>query len=139
MTDLRLDTVEGCIAELTSCNREVAEFADRWARDAGALKRLEKRWDRLWKTALRTTTGRNADERAATAFVAAEEGFRSVEGLDDDEPGISERIEDLVGSVTEHRTRFEAISRRSSNVQSIMKLRREEQALDRYTPREVGR
>lgn len=135
MADPRLDTVEGCVAELTSCNREVAEFAHEWASDAGELKMLEKRYERLYRAAMRGTKGSNADERAATAHAAVEALDEERRGEDD--PAIAERIEELVGRVEEHRRLFDTIERRSSNAQSIMRMRREEGRLDPFVPRDM--
>lgn len=115
MSDPRLDTIPGCVAELSECNREVASFAHEWARKAGELKQAEKRYQRLYKAAMRGTRGGNADERAATAHAAVEEV----------DPGLSELIESLVGVVEEHKTLFATIERRSGNTQSILRLHRE--------------
>jgi hypothetical protein len=136
MTDPRFDTIEGCVNELTECNRAIAGIAHEWAHDAGELKRLEKSYGRLYKEALRVTQGANADERAALAHATAEEVYRSAHELSEDEPGLSEQIENLVGRVEANKTLFATIERRSSNVQSIIRMRREEARLDPYVPRE---
>ena len=127
MTDVRLDNPGGCVAELTECNQEVAEFCHDWAADAGRLKTLEHRYKRLRTAAMRGTSGANADERAATAEVAIEEVA----------PGLAEEIEELIGKVAEYRTRFEAIERRSSNAQSILKAHREAGKVEEFVPREA--
>lgn len=122
MTDVRLDTIPGCTTELTTCNQEVATFAHDWAREAGELKLKEKRYARLFKEAMRGTTGKNADERAATAQVA-------VEVVD---PGLAEEIEGLIGNVESHKTLFKTIERRSGNAQSILASHREAQKTEDY-------
>lgn len=127
MTDVRLDTIPGCIAELTSCNSEVAGFAHRWAEDAGNLKQAEKRYERLYRAAMRGTSGANADERQATAHAA----------VDEVDEGLAERIEGLVGSVEQHKRLFETIERRSSNAQSILSAHRRAAELDGFVPREA--
>ncbi len=127
VSEVRLDTPQGCVAELTECNREVAEFAFKWADDAGELKTLQKRYDRLYKSAMRGTTGANADERAATASAAVEQI----------EEGLTERIENLIGSVETYRKKFDTIERRSSNAQSILKAHREGTKIEQYVPEEA--
>jgi predicted CopG family antitoxin len=134
VADPKLDTIEGCIAELTDCNRTVAEISADYPQAAGKLKMLEKRYDRLYKTAMRTTTGKNADERQATAHVAAEETYRTLYEVPEGEPGISELIEALIGRVEEYKRTMEVVDRRSGNVQSILKARREQQGLEQYVP-----
>lgn len=125
MADPRLDTVAGCIAELTECNREIATFAHEWSANAGQLKAKEKRYDRLYKAALRGTDGRNADERTATAHAAVEEVA----------PGLAEEIENLIGKVEEHKRLFETIERRSSNAQSILSAHRDSMKTEQFVPR----
>jgi exonuclease VII large subunit len=124
-SDERLDTPAGCVAELAECNREIAKFDHQWSRAAGELKRLSKRYERLYKVALRATTGKNADERTATAHAA-------VEAADE---GISERMEGLVEIVEFSKTRFAALERRSSNAQSILSSHREAAKMDQYVAR----
>jgi hypothetical protein len=122
VSDVRLDSIPGCIAELTTCNREVAEFAHEWAEHAGELKQKEKLYDRLFKAAMRGTNGRNADERAATAQAA----------IENEAPGLAEEIEDLIGSVETHKTLFKTIDRRAGNAQSILSAHREAQKTEDY-------
>lgn len=122
--DVRLDTPVGCMRELATCNKELSEFAHEWARDAGELKRLEKRYERLYRSALRGTHGKNADERQATAHAA-------VEAV---EEGLAERIEDFVGRVEDFKTRYKAIDRRSENVRSILSSHKEYKKLEDFTP-----
>ncbi len=123
-----LSSIPGCIQELTDCNIEVAQFAHVWANDSGELKRLERRYQRLYQAAMRGTNGRNAEERQATAHAA-------VEAMDE---GLAERIEGLVGSVETNKRLFETIERRASNAQSILALHRKSADLDPYTPREFS-
>ena len=125
MDDQRLDTPAGCVSELAECNREIAKFDHQWAKAAGELKTLEKRYDRLYKSALRGTQGANADERTATAHAA-------VEAADE---GISERIEELVGTVEYCKRYFGSLERRSSNAQSILSHHREAAKMDHYVAR----
>jgi hypothetical protein len=122
MSDIRLDNVGGCIAELVACNSEVAEFSHAWSADAGELKMLEKRYERLYRSAMRGTQGKNADERSATAHAAVEAT----------EEGISERIENLIGNVEACKRRFEAVERRSSNAQSILAAHRDAMRTEGY-------
>jgi hypothetical protein len=127
MADLRLDTVAGCIAELTDCNREVAQFAHTWAANAGKLKAAQAKYQRLYRAAMRGTSGRNADERAAVADAAVEEVA----------PGLAEQIEELIGSVETCKRHFDTIERRSSNAQSILSAHREQARMDAYVPPEM--
>jgi hypothetical protein len=122
VSDVNLDSIPGCIAELTDCNREVAIFAHQWATDAGELKLREKRYERLYKAAMRGTQGRNADERSATAQAAVEQV----------EPGLAEVIEELTGKVEEHKTLFKTIERRAGNAQSILSAHKEAQKTESY-------
>jgi maltooligosyltrehalose synthase len=133
---IRLDTPQGCVAELTTCNVEVAGFAHTWAQAAGELKTLEAREKRLYKAALHGTSGRNADERAAQAQVAVEAAYAE---RFPENPPLYERIEELVGIVARYRTSFEAIERRASNAQSILKAHREGAKTEDYVPREAVR
>lgn len=137
--NVRLDTPQGCIRELTDCNSEVAGFFHDWAADAGRLKKLEKRYQRLYREALRTTRGKNAEERTGIAHAAAELSYYSLAGLDEGEPGLSEQIENLIGRVEEYKTRFAAIERRSTNAQSILTAHREAAKLDGFIPAEAAR
>lgn len=121
-TDSRYDTTAGCVAELAEMNAEVQGFAHEWARDAGELKRLERRHQRLYQAAMRGTTGKNAEERQATANAA-------VEAMDE---GLAERIEELVGQVEQHKRLFESIERRSSNAQSILAFHRKAADLEGF-------
>ena len=129
MSDPNLDSIGGCITELTECNRTVAEFAPEWSQKAGELKAAEKRYERLYKAAMRGNTGANADERAATAQAAVEEV----------EPGLAEKIENLIGTVEQHKRHFETIDRRSSNAQSILSMHRRSANLEDFVPREALR
>ncbi len=112
--------------ELTECNREVAAMHE-WPKQAGELAMLEKRYDRMFKAALRTTEGANADIRKATAHAAVEAAHHEAFKF-----SISERIEELTGDVVTGQRTMDMIGRRSGNVQSILKARRDERGLDRY-------
>jgi hypothetical protein len=120
-----LDSPAALIAELTNCNQEIGEFEVAWAQAAGLLKAKEKRFERLYKSGLRGTTGRNAEERQATAHAAVEEVA----------PGLAEELEGLVGEVEEYKTRFKAIDRRSNNAQSLLSLHKEAARLESFVPR----
>jgi hypothetical protein len=120
MTDVRLDSMVGCQRELAACNQELAEFAPDWAQKTGELKELEKRYQRLYQAGMRNTTGKNAEERQATAHAAVERV----------EPGLAERIEKLVGEVESFKTRHKAIDRRSDNVRSILSAHKEAHKLE---------
>jgi hypothetical protein len=126
-----LDSIPGCIEELSACNKEVAEFGYQWAKDAGELKRSEKLYERLWRAAMRGTEGKNADERSATAAAAVE----SLEAG----AGLAEKIEDLVGKVETHKTRFKAIERRAGNVQSILAMYRMDRSLEKFVSAPGGK
>ncbi len=128
MTDVRLDTIPGCVKELTECNRETAEFAHEWAQQAGELKMLEERYKRLKVSALRGTKGKNADERAVVAQVAIEQVA----------PNLLDDIEGLVGKVETHKVLFKTIERRASNVQSILALHREARRTEDYVVAQRG-
>lgn len=130
----RLDTLEGCAQELSTCNQEVAEMAPDWAAKAGTLKMLEQRYKRMFKEAMRGTKGSNADERSAVAHQAVEEVYRQAYQIPEEELGLSAKIEELVGEVESHKVHFNTIERRSSNVQSVLQLRRQELGMSRYTP-----
>lgn len=121
---VNLDSISGCITELSSCNREIAEFGHEWATAAGELKRAEKLYERLWRAAMRGTEGRNADERNATAAAAVE----SIEGGE----GLAEKIEELTGQVETFKVRFKGIDRRAGNVQSILAMYRADRDLQNY-------
>ena len=41
--------------ELATCNQELSQFAHEWAQEAGELKELEKRYQRLYQAAMRNT------------------------------------------------------------------------------------
>lgn len=127
MTDVRLDSMPGCMRELATCNQELSDFAHTWAREVGELKQLEKRYQRLYQSAMRATTGRNAEERQATAHAA-------VEAV---EEGLAERIEVLIGSVERNKTLAKSIDRRSDNVRSILSAHKEAHKTEPYVP--VGR
>jgi hypothetical protein len=130
MDDAALDSVGGCIVELGACNREVAEFGHEWLRAGGELKATKALYDRLYKEAMRGTSGTNADERTATAHAAVEQVS----------PGLSERIEELIGTVERHRIHFTTIERRSSNAQSILSAHRESLRMENYVhPEEANR
>lgn len=131
MTDptIALDTIPGCVAELSECNREIAGFAAEWAAAAGELKRLEKREKRMYRAALRATKGQNADARAAEAQAGVEAAHN--EAFPDEDP-IYERIEELIGIVGQHATMFQAIDRRSSNAQSILTSHRRSAEFEQY-------
>lgn len=123
-TDSRLDTTAGCVQELAELNAEVAGFAHEWARDSGELKRLEVRHQRLYQAAMRGTSGKNAEERQATANAA-------VEAMDE---GLAESIETLVGKVEQHKRLFATIERRASNAQSILAFHRKAADLENFVP-----
>jgi hypothetical protein len=125
-----LDSISGCVEELSSLNVEVAEFGHEWATAAGELKRKEKLYERLWRAAMRGTEGRNADERSATAAAAVE----SIEGGE----GLAESIEDLTGRVETFKVRFKGIERRAGNVQSILAMYRIDRDLQKYSPQGSG-
>lgn len=110
--------------ELATCNQELSQFAHEWAQEAGELKELEKRYQRLYQSAMRHTKGRNAEERQATAHAAVEQL----------EPGLAERIEKLIGQVEGHRTLYKAIDRRSENVRSILSAHKEAAKTEPYIP-----
>lgn len=135
MTDAKLDSIPGCIAELTDCNVEVAGFAPRWASAAGELKTAEKRYERLYKEALRVAHGANADERAAFAHEVAEASFLKLNP--EAREGLSEQIERLAGEVESFKRRFATIERRSSNGQSILAVHRKASELEGYVPAEA--
>ena len=128
MTDVRLDSMTGCMRELAACNQELSEFAAAWATETGELKEAEKRYQRLYQSAMRGTQGRNAEERQATAHAAVE----SVE------EGLAERIEQLVGKVEQHKTLAKAIDRRSENVRSILSAHKEAVKTEPYVPSRAG-
>lgn len=122
-----LDNIHACVEELSAINVEVAGFAHEWARDAGDLKEAEKVYERLSRAAMRATSGKNADERAATVQVAISEV----------QPDLLERMEKLAGKVESHKTRFKSLERRSSNAQSILAAHRDMEKLTGYVPREA--
>jgi hypothetical protein len=124
MTDVRLDSMVGCQRELAACNQELSEFAHKWATETGELKELEKRYKRLYQSAMRGTQGTNAEERQATAHAA-------VEAV---EEGLAERIEHLIGKVEQHKTSAKAIDRRSENVRSILSAHKEAQKTEPFLP-----
>lgn len=128
----RLDTLTGCGEELSRCNREIAEMAPGWARASGELAGLEATQKRMFREAMRTTKGSNAQEREALAHAACEEAYRSIFKLTEGEPGLGERIEQLIGEVESCKVSFKTLDRRSSNVQSILQLRRQEAGLGRF-------
>jgi hypothetical protein len=112
--------MHGCQRELATCNQELSEFSSDWARKTGELKELEKRYQRLYQAAMRNTSGKNAEERQATAHAAVEVV----------EEGLAERIEALVGQVENYKTRHKAIDRRSDNVRSILSAHKEAHKLE---------
>jgi len=122
---MALDSVGALEDELASCNQEIGEFASLWASAAGELKRCERRYERLYRSALRGTEGRDVGERQATAHAAVEQI----------EEGLAETIEALVGEVEEYRTKFKAIDRRSNNAQSLLSLHKESARLESFVPK----
>jgi hypothetical protein len=124
VTDVRLDSMPGCMRELATCNQELAEFAHTWATQTGELKQLEKRYQRLYQSAMRGTKGKNAEERQATAHAAVEEV----------DPHLAERIEELIGSVERSKTLWKSIDRRSDNVRSILSAHKEAHKTEPYVP-----
>ena len=128
MTDVRLDSIPGCMRELATCNQELSEFAPDWATETGELKELEKRYQRYYQAAMRNTSGKNAEERQATAHAAVEQV----------EEGLAERIEQLIGKVEQHKTLAKAIDRRSENVRSILSAHKEAVKTEPYVPARAG-
>ena len=121
MTD-RLDTTAGCVKALADVNREVAEFGPEWWQAAGELARAEKEWERRWRVAMRSVRGENAEMRAAICHAAVEETA----------PGLWERIEALTETVESGKSRLKLLERRAGNVQSALRLNREEENLHRF-------
>lgn len=122
MTDARFDSIPGCMRELAICNQEISEFGHEWASEAGELKEAEKRYQRIYQSAMRGTSGRNAEERQATAHAAVETVAE----------GLAERIEHLVGRVEQHKTLAKVIDRRSENARSILSAHKEAAKTEPY-------
>lgn len=122
MTDYRLDSPAACMNELSAINVKLGEFGFKWAEDAGQLKGLESRQERLYRAALRGLKGHDltVQEKAAAAHAAVEEL----------EPDLAERIEGLEGEVEKYKTRFKVLERRAGNAQSILAALRAEARLE---------
>lgn len=113
---MSLDNPASCIAELAEVNREVGEMGHIWAANAGELKAALTRYDRLYRAGLRKVKAKTVAERDAAAHAAVE----------DMEPGLAERIEELERAVEELKTLFKTLERRSSNAQSVLAALRDE-------------
>lgn len=120
-----MDSPASLTAVLEQCNQELAEFSVEWSGAARELKTAEKRYERLYRSALRGTEGRDVGERQATAHAAVEHV----------EAGLAERIELLVGQVEEFKTKFKVIDRRSNNAQSLLSAHKESVRIESFTPR----
>jgi hypothetical protein len=119
-----LDTPQSCFHELIGINLEIAGFGHLWAKDAGELKALLKREERLHRQALRQLRDKDmtvGEKSAQAAFMVSE-----------DEPTLYERIEELEGNVEEYKVRFRAADRRASNAQSILKALERESDMQDY-------
>jgi chromosome segregation ATPase len=122
MSDGILDSPGACISELSDINRELAEFGHEWSNLAGELKRYEREYDRLYRTAMRGIDGRNAEERQAAAHAAVEKVAE----------GLAEKIATLDGKVEDYKTRFKSLERRASIIQSVLAAMREESKIANF-------
>lgn len=114
-----LDSPASCIAELSSINTEIAEFAAVWAENAGELKEALKRYDRLYRAGLLGVKGDfKVAEKEALAHAAV--------GQHELGEGLPERIEELENKVTSFSTQFKSLDRRASVIQSILAAYRAE-------------
>lgn len=128
MNDDGLDTAVKCVRELSEISRNVAGFDAEWSRAAGELVQKRKLYERRYRAALWA--------RAGEDFKVAEKDAMAHIAVEDSDPGLAERIEELEGTVEQFKTRFKALELRASTTQSRLSAHRDMERLGEYVHRQ---
>lgn len=122
-----LDSPQSCVQEIISINISVAEFGFKWANAAGELKTLLQKEERLFNKQMRHLRKTKAAEWKLLTV-----DDRKVEArfeVEEEDPKLYPRIEELEGEVEKYKTQFKALDRRAGNAQSILASIRNEEGI----------
>lgn len=122
-----LDSPQSCVQEIISINISVAKFGFKWANAAGELKTLLQKEERLFNKQMRHL---RITKAAEWKLLTVDD--RKVEArfeVEEEDPKLYPRIEELEGEVEKYKTQFKALDRRAGNAQSILASIRNEEGI----------